>query len=175
MTSILRRTSATTALLACLTSLALLVPTGAAHAERADIAEPPRDTAPEFDIRYVTIDNRPTRLNVTIELGRFDRRRTSAYAFVGGTGAQRDDLVVVGWSSVRGEPRGRLFGRLTEDGVQRRSCQGLRIDVSRRTLDVSVPQRCLGPMAGTVKVGVLTERPTGRDADEVGPQRLRRG
>ncbi|GAA4668566.1 hypothetical protein [Nocardioides nanhaiensis] len=174
MTTTSRRATATSALLASLTSLALLVP-GAAHAERADLAEPPGDTAPELDIRYVTIDNRPTRLNVAVDLGRFDRQRTSVYAFVGGTGARRDDLFVVGWSSVRGERPGRLLGRLTEDGVERRTCEGLRIDVGRRGLDVSVPQRCLGPTAGTVKVGVLTERRTGRDADEVGPTRVRRG
>ncbi len=165
----------TLAALAATTLTTLTALTAPAHAESTRLVDR-ADQAPAYlDLVSAQIDNGARRLEATIRLARFDADRTSAYAVVEAAGTRGRDLYVVGWSAVRGERQGRVFGRVAEDGFELLGCRGLRVGHGRETLSVSLPQRCLGRTAGRLRVSVLSEGRGGGDVDDLGPRRLRRG
>ncbi|WP_134766621.1 hypothetical protein [Nocardioides sp. 1609] len=155
--------------------------TPASHADTGSVGEPPEASVPaRLDLLSLSVDNRQRRLAVDLRLDAFAPRRTSAYAIVAPAAGRRGPTFVVGWSQLRGEPeieRGPVFVRIDGDGLAPVDCPGARVRTSRAgaAVRISVPQRCLGATAGTVRVDALTEESGGGDADELGPVRVRRG
>ncbi|WP_137293945.1 hypothetical protein [Nocardioides dongxiaopingii] len=155
--------------------------TPASHAETGSVGEAPEVGVPaHLDLAELTVANRQRRLEVDLILDAVAPRRTSAYAIVAPVAGRRGPTFVVGWSQLRGEPdvdRGPIFVRIDGEGLTPVRCQGARVRPvpAQTAIRISVPQRCLGATAGTVRVDALTERSGGGDVDELGPVRVRRG